>query len=80
MSEELETIDEELETIEMAKNIRWGIILGTPATFVVFFAILYFSGVSLGRSLATAIWVAVVGGTFYGGLTGLLKVALKHDH
>ena len=41
MSEELETIEEELEAIEMAKNIRWGIILGTPATFVVFFAILY---------------------------------------
>jgi hypothetical protein len=72
-------ISEGQESIELAKNIRWGILLGTPVTFVFFFSLLAFSGVSLHRALFAATWTAIVGGTFYGGLTGLLKFSLKHD-
>lgn len=79
MSETTE-LTEDQESAELAKNLRWGILLGTPVTFAVFFAILMLSGVSLGRSVFTAVWVAIVGGTFYGGLTGLLKVSLKYEH
>ena len=72
-------IDLEQEATEMAKNIRWGIGLGTPVTFVFFFAILYFSGISPSRAALVAAWTAIVGGAFYGGFTALLKVGLKHD-
>lgn len=72
-------ITEEQEASELAKNVRWGILLGTPVTFVFFFAILTLSGLSLGRAAFTAVWTAIVGGAFYGGLTGLLKVSIKHE-
>lgn len=71
--------DEDQVASELAKNVRWGIGLGTPITFVFFFAILYLTGTSFGRAAATAAWTAIVGGAFYGGLTGLLKVSLKHE-
>ncbi|MDH3194197.1 MAG: hypothetical protein OEY55_02550 [Acidimicrobiia bacterium] len=69
------------ESASLSKALRVGFVIGTPVTFAVFFVMIYFIGdVELVPALVTALWVAIVGGGFYGGITGLLTVLNKHGH
>lgn len=73
--------DEDTEAAELGRALRLGFVMGTPITFVVFFVMVYVVGsVELVPALITALWVAVVGGGFYGGITGLLAVLNRHGH
>ncbi len=66
---------------QMAKALKVGFLIGTPITFMVFFAMMFFGAqLSLSQALVTSIWVAIVGGGFYGGVAGLLAVLNKHRH
>ena len=66
---------------QMSKALKVGFLIGTPTTFLVFFAMMFFGAhLSLGQALVTSIWVAIVGGGFYGGVAGLLTVLNKHPH
>lgn len=65
----------------LSKALRIGFVIGTPVTFVFFFVMVYFIGdVELIPAVITALWVAIVGGGFYGGVAGLLAVLNKSDH
>ena len=65
----------------MGKAITVGFVIGTPITFAFFFAMVYWIGdVGLRESVLTALWVAIVGGGFYGGVAGLLVVLNRAGH
>jgi len=69
------------DSAQLSKALKVGFLIGTPTTFVVFFAMMFFGAhLSFGHALITAIWVAIVGGGFYGGVAGLLTVLNKHPH
>ena len=69
------------ESAKLGKALRVGFVIGTPVTFAVFFVMIYVIGdVELVPALITALWVAIVGGGFYGGITGLLTVLNKQGH
>ena len=73
--------EDNAESAELSKALRVGFVIGTPVTFAVFFVMVYVIGdVELVPALITALWVAIVGGGFYGGITGLLAVLNKHGH
>lgn len=73
--------EEDTKAAELSRALRLGFIIGTPITFAVFFVMVYVVGnVELVPALITALWVAVVGGGFYGGITGLLTVLNRHGH
>lgn len=73
--------EENSEAAELGKALRMGFVIGTPITFAVFFVMVYVVGsVELVPALITALWVAVVGGGFYGGITGLLTVLNRRGH
>lgn len=69
------------ESAKLSKALQVGFVIGTPVTFAVFFVMIYVIGdVELVPALITALWVAIVGGGFYGGVTGLLTVLNKQGH
>ena len=73
--------DEDLrEQAEIGRAIATGFLFGVPVTFFVFAGILLVAGVGVPRSVGIAIWVALIGGGFYGGVAGLLRVLNKHGH
>ncbi len=76
-----EEVEEDIqEQAEIGKAIVMGFLVGMPATFIAFLALVLFTGQSLQRSIIIAIWVALIGGGFYGGIAGLLRVLNHHGH
>lgn len=66
---------------KMGKAVVLGFVIGTPITFAFFFLMMLFvADIGFTESLLTAIWVALVGGGFYGGISGLLAVLNKEGH
>ena len=81
IDQETKDAEESAASAQMSKALIRGFIMGTPITFAVFFAMMFFGArLDLDQALVTSIWVAVVGGGFYGGVAGLLTVLNKNPH
>ena len=80
MSDVTEADEDIEEQAEIGRAIAQGFLLGVPVTFFIFAGIMLAAGVGVPRSVGIAIWVALIGGGFYGGVTGLLLILNRHGH
>lgn len=81
MSETGHEVEEDVqEQAEIGKAVTWGFLIGVPVTFFAFLGIVLATGANLQGSIVIAVWVALIGGGFYGGIAGLLRVLNRHGH
>ncbi len=80
MSDVTEADEDIEEQAEIGRAITQGFVLGVPVTFFIFAGIMLAAGVGIPRSVGIAIWVALIGGGFYGGVAGLLLILNRHGH
>jgi surface polysaccharide O-acyltransferase-like enzyme len=74
------TIDDEneLDDAEFASVFRLGVLWGIPVSFVIIGALIAFAVPSQPWLFLVAIWPALVGGWFFGGVVALIGVERHH--
>jgi Na+/citrate or Na+/malate symporter len=64
---------------ELGGDILFGLIVGTPLTYVVVLVVCLVAGIGLGNSLAVSIVPCVLSGVFFGGVFPLSRQMARHE-
>lgn len=64
---------------ELGGDILFGLVVGTPLTYVVVLVVCLMAGIGLGNSLAVAILPCVLSGVFFGGVIPLSRQMARHE-
>lgn len=64
---------------ELGRDILFGLVVGTPLTYLVVLALCLLAGIGAGNSLAVAILPCVLSGVFFGGVFPLSRQMARHE-
>lgn len=64
---------------ELGGDILFGLLFGTPLTYVVVLVVCLMAGIGLGNSLAVSILPCVLSGVFFGGVIPLSRQMARHE-
>jgi hypothetical protein len=64
---------------ELGGDILFGLVVGTPLTYVVVLVVCLLAGLGLGNAAAVSILPCVLSGVFFGGVFPLSRQMAKHE-
>ena len=64
---------------ELGGDILFGLVVGTPLTYVVVLIMCLLAGIGLGNALAVSILPCVLSGVFFGGVFPLSRQMSRHE-
>ncbi len=65
---------------ELGYNIAFGMLVGTPLTYLVAVLMCLAAGIGLVNSLSVAVLPCVMSGVFFGGVVPLSRQMGRHEH
>jgi hypothetical protein len=64
---------------ELGGDILFGLLVGTPLTYLIVLAVCLLAGIGLGNSLAVSILPCALSGIFFGGVIPLSRQMARHE-